>query len=445
MAALLNTMLLIILGATVLVTPILVLVDSENLILNLSIILPAGVAILGLILLLRYGWMRLTSILFLIALFTIITLNLWFFEGSVRGVNTGGYFMVIIIAALLLGGSAAIIFGALSILTTVALYVAEINHIIVAPPRGVAFSDWLVLGILLIVVTLLLRFAVNSINQALIRARKNEQEAAIFRSLAENATDGIFMSTPDGKVTYGNRAGYELFGLDYEEQTLHGIGFSSLIPAPQIEAIGQEPQPSPGDELLHSGSWRGEAKQQRQDGSAFDAYSTTFSICNDAGAQVALAAIIRDITEQKQAEVERQRLQQEVIEAQRQTLKELSTPIIPVMDQIIVMPLIGSVDTLRAGDITRALLKGITDYRARIVIVDITGVPLVDSGVANHLNKTIQAARLKGAQTIITGISDAVAETIVDLGIDWSGVTTLSDLQTGLMAALDSLGVKLIR
>ena len=156
---------------------------------------------------------------------------------------------------------------------------------------------------------------------------------------------------------------------------------------------------------------------------------------------MARAAIIRDITQQKQAEAERERLQQEVIEAQRQALKELSTPVIPVMDRIIVMPLIGSVDSMRAIDITRSLLAGISQHRAKVVILDVTGVPIVDSGVANHLNKTIQAARLKGAQTIVTGISDAVAESIVDLGIDWSAITTLGDLQAGLVAALGSLGL----
>jgi rsbT co-antagonist protein RsbR len=142
---------------------------------------------------------------------------------------------------------------------------------------------------------------------------------------------------------------------------------------------------------------------------------------------------------------ERERLQQRVIDAQKRALLELSTPIIPVMDQIIVMPLIGSVDTARSRDVTRTLLAGIRAHRAKVVILDVTGVPIVDSGVANHLNKTIQAARLKGARTIITGISDEVAETIVDLGIDWSWIETLSDLQTGLVVALDSLGIKLSR
>jgi rsbT co-antagonist protein RsbR len=73
------------------------------------------------------------------------------------------------------------------------------------------------------------------------------------------------------------------------------------------------------------------------------------------------------------------------------------------------------------------------------------GVPIVDSGAASHLNKTIQAARLKGAHTIVTGLSDAVAETIVNLGIDWNGIGTLANLQTGLVVALDSLGIKLTR
>jgi rsbT co-antagonist protein RsbR len=89
------------------------------------------------------------------------------------------------------------------------------------------------------------------------------------------------------------------------------------------------------------------------------------------------------------------------------------------------------------------LLAGIRRYRAKIVILDITGVPIVDSGVADHLNKTIQAARLKGASTIVTGISDAVAETIVDLGIDWGEVETLGDLRTGLIVALNRMGIRL--
>ncbi|HNT73635.1 MAG TPA: GAF domain-containing protein [Anaerolineae bacterium] len=152
-----------------------------------------------------------------------------------------------------------------------------------------------------------------------------------------------------------------------------------------------------------------------------------------------------ELLDRERAELERERLQKEVIAAQQRAIQELSTPIIPVLDGIIVMPLIGSVDSLRAKDIMRGLLAGINAYHAKIVILDITGVPIVDSGVAGHLNKTIKAARLKGAHTIVTGISEAVAETVVDLGIDWSDINTLTDLQTGLLFALGKLGFTLQR
>jgi anti-anti-sigma regulatory factor len=148
-------------------------------------------------------------------------------------------------------------------------------------------------------------------------------------------------------------------------------------------------------------------------------------------------------TELQESMEERERLQQEIIEAQKQAIQELSTPVIPVMDRVIVMPLIGSIDTMRARDITRALLTGISRHQAKVVIMDVTGVSIMDSGIVNHLNKAIQAARLKGARTIVTGISDEVAETIVDLGIDWSTIETLRDLQTGLVTVLKSIGVKL--
>jgi anti-anti-sigma regulatory factor len=167
--------------------------------------------------------------------------------------------------------------------------------------------------------------------------------------------------------------------------------------------------------------------------------------------QHALGQLEREISERERAQEEGVLLQQQVIEAQQQAIKELSTPVIPIMEApdrsggVIAMPLVGSIDSLRARDITRSLLAGISQYRAKVVILDITGVPVVDSGIANHLNKSVQAARLKGARVIVTGISDAVAETIVELGIDWSRIETLSDLQTGLVTALGGLGLRLER
>ncbi len=168
--------------------------------------------------------------------------------------------------------------------------------------------------------------------------------------------------------------------------------------------------------------------------------------------------LAREIAEREEAQLEREEakadrerllveqaaLQQQVIEAQQQALRELSTPIIPVMEGIIIMPLIGGIDSARAQEIMRAVLTGISEHQASVVILDVTGVSLIDTGIVNNLNKTILAARLKGARTIVTGISDAVAEAVVDLGIDWGTVETLRDLQTGLRVALGQLGKKLM-
>ncbi len=165
---------------------------------------------------------------------------------------------------------------------------------------------------------------------------------------------------------------------------------------------------------------------------------------------LALGLCLNRITASLQSAVESERAQREVIEAQQRAIYELSTPVIPLIEtpgvgSIIVVPLIGAIDSARARDITRRVLEGISDYNAAVVLLDITGVPIVDSGVAGYLNRSIQAARLKGARVIVTGISDAVAETIVELGIDWREIETLRDLQMGLVAALSSLGITLVR
>jgi len=155
---------------------------------------------------------------------------------------------------------------------------------------------------------------------------------------------------------------------------------------------------------------------------------------------VSLGHSLNEMTISLQSRIEHERLQHETIQAQQQALSELSTPVFPVMDRIIVLPLVGNIDDARARDVMRTLLVGIQEHRAKVVILDVTGVSIVDSEVANYLNKTIHAARLKGAHTILTGIANAVAETIVDLGIDWEGVDTVNDLQTGLQVALERMG-----
>ncbi len=154
----------------------------------------------------------------------------------------------------------------------------------------------------------------------------------------------------------------------------------------------------------------------------------------------ALAGLTQDLIRAR-AEAERmnaqlQRQSQEIIEAQRQALRELSTPIVPISDETIALPLIGSIDTARAQQIMEALLTAISHYQAEVVIIDITGVPVVDTGIANHLLQTTQAARLLGARVVLTGIAPEVAQTIVSLGVDLSSIVTRSNLQSGIEYAL---------
>ncbi len=126
---------------------------------------------------------------------------------------------------------------------------------------------------------------------------------------------------------------------------------------------------------------------------------------------------------------------------QRRTLAEISTPVIKVYENVLVLPLVGAIDTERAHRIMEELLQGITRHQAEMVIIDITGVPLVDTAVANHLMQTIKAARLLGTRSILVGISGEIAQSLVHLQIDLSGVVTRSNLQAGIEYALEQMGL----
>lgn len=134
---------------------------------------------------------------------------------------------------------------------------------------------------------------------------------------------------------------------------------------------------------------------------------------------------------------------EEQMELQKRTLSELSTPVIKVYENVLVLPLVGAIDTERAKRIMEELLLGITRHQAELVIIDITGVPVVDTAVANHLIQTIKAARLLGARSILVGISGEVAQALVHLQIDLSGVVTRSNLQAGIEYALEQMGLEI--
>jgi rsbT co-antagonist protein RsbR len=125
----------------------------------------------------------------------------------------------------------------------------------------------------------------------------------------------------------------------------------------------------------------------------------------------------------------------------REAIQELSTPIIPLYIGVLAVPLVGRVDSQRAQVLTEALLEAIAREQAEIVLLDITGVAVVDTNVANHLIQTARAAALLGSQVVLVGISAEVAQTLVQLGLDLGQLVTLSNLQSGLEYALSRQGL----
>ena len=133
------------------------------------------------------------------------------------------------------------------------------------------------------------------------------------------------------------------------------------------------------------------------------------------------------------------------ITAQQEVIRELSTPILQLREHLLILPLIGVIDTVRARQLTDDLLRAIRANRAKAVVMDITGVAAVDSRVAYHLAQTVAACRLMGVEAILTGISGAVAQALVTLGVDLAAFNTVGDLQRGIEAAERLLGYRLVR
>jgi rsbT co-antagonist protein RsbR len=133
-----------------------------------------------------------------------------------------------------------------------------------------------------------------------------------------------------------------------------------------------------------------------------------------------------------------------IIRQQQEAIRELSTPVLQVRERLLISPIIGVIDPQRARQVTEQLLRAIRANRAKVVVIDITGVPAVDSTVANHLVQMVDASRLMGATVIVTGLSSEIAQTLVTIGVDLSKMKTVGDLQGGIEEAERLLGYKVV-
>jgi len=131
-----------------------------------------------------------------------------------------------------------------------------------------------------------------------------------------------------------------------------------------------------------------------------------------------------------------------VIRQQQEAIRELSTPVLQVRERLLILPIIGVIDTQRARQLMEQLLRGIRTNRAKVVVIDITGVAAMDATVANHLVQTVEASRLLGAIVIVTGLSPEIAQTLVNIGVDLGKMNTVGDLQGGIEEAERLLGYK---
>ncbi|HEY1464686.1 MAG TPA: STAS domain-containing protein [Terriglobales bacterium] len=140
-----------------------------------------------------------------------------------------------------------------------------------------------------------------------------------------------------------------------------------------------------------------------------------------------------------------QKSRESVIRRQQEELMELSTPVVKLWDGVLALPIIGTLDSARTQVVMESLLQAIVQTNSRVAIIDITGVPTVDTVVAQHLLKTVTAARLMGADCIISGVRPQIAQTIVHLGINLLDVTTKANMAAAFAVALQRLGITFVR
>jgi rsbT co-antagonist protein RsbR len=158
------------------------------------------------------------------------------------------------------------------------------------------------------------------------------------------------------------------------------------------------------------------------------AVSLSCAVMRDASGKITgMLAVARDVRE---------------VRALADAIRELSSPVIPIFDQVLVLPLVGHIDGLRAQQIIAGLLGGIQEHQARVAIIDITGVPLVDTQVAQYLVQAVRAAELLGTRCMLVGIRPEIASSLVSLGVALHDIQTSANLQDGVRRALYMVGIE---
>jgi rsbT co-antagonist protein RsbR len=270
-----------------------------------------------------------------------------------------------------------------------------------------------------------------------VEATLRDSEQRLLRFL-DALPVGVFVVEPDGRPFYANRSAIEILGKGIMPDATTGqlaevyrafvAGTDQLYPTermPLVRALSGETSSVDDMEI------------ERPDGRILIEIHGA-PIRNAEGRIMYGMVSFTDITLRRRAEeaIRERALQQEVIEAQQAALRELSTPLMPIAEGVVVMPIIGMIDSRRAQQIMETLLEGIAAHSADIAILDITGVRVVDTQVAGALIRAAQAARMLGARVVLSGISAEVAQTLVHIGAEMQDMIALRSLQQGIAYAL---------
>lgn len=253
-----------------------------------------------------------------------------------------------------------------------------------------------------------------------------------YRLLLDSIKDyAIILLDPKGQIISWNPGVERIKG--YRPEEIIGKHFSIFYLPEDIER-GKPTQEL--EKAAAEGRFEDEGWRVRKDGSRFWANVIITPLLDKRGALRGYAKVTRDLTERKRMEEELSRQSREIL--------ELSTPVVQVWEGIVAATLIGTLDSQRTQQLTERLLERIVATSSTIALVDITGVPTIDTETGRHLIETITATRLLGAEVVLTGVRPAIAQTLVHLGIDLSGVLTRSSLAAGLRVAFQTLHLDVV-
>lgn len=261
--------------------------------------------------------------------------------------------------------------------------------------------------------------AIDGVAAGLNMLREELQSTTVSRAYLDNIfaslPDALFVTTQEGMVRSVNNAGVDLLG--YSRRELIGNPLSGFVP---LELGASGIHQLRGEELV----------LVDKQGTSIVVSCSVSALYNETRLD-GFVCVLHDITGRKRADEERQRLHDELRE-QAELIRKMSTPLIPISDEIMVMPLVGTVDPERADQILSSILTGIAANHPRVAIIDITALAAVDSDVANTILRAAAAARLLGVDVYLTGMRAEVARTLIETGLDLSGIVTCSTLKTGI-------------